>query len=75
MRKQHGNDPRDYDRCTTLSISFLSLRDTLHFSYVHVLTVNLMRDEVWAALLISRMLINAIFRKAESIPQKVAFRK
>jgi len=38
MRKQHGNDPGDYDRCTTLSISFLSLRDTLHFS--HALIVN-----------------------------------
>ena len=40
MRKQHGNDPRDYDRFTTLSISFLSLRDTLHFSRAHVLIVN-----------------------------------
>lgn len=40
MRKQHGNDPRDYDRCTTLSISFLSLSDTLHFSRAHVLIVN-----------------------------------
>lgn len=69
MRKQHGNDPLDYDRCTTLSILPFSARDTLYFSRAHLLIVNSphrgvrgVRNAGWCPTYISASFLQTRFR-------------